>query len=75
MNGLRNVTQTVEVSGVALEAVMIGDGKPLLFLHGSEGLDATTDRHLLELASHFRVIAPWHPGFGLQGAAGGIARG
>lgn len=66
MSSLRDATRIVEVSGIPLETVTIGEGRVLLFLHGSEGLDATTDRHLLELARHFRVIAPLHPGFGFR---------
>ena len=66
MSGLRDARRIIEVSGIPLEVVVIGEGRPLLFLHGSEGVDATTDRHLLELARHFRVIAPWHPGFGFK---------
>jgi pimeloyl-ACP methyl ester carboxylesterase len=60
-------TQTVDVSGIPLDVVMLGEGRPLLFLHGSEELDSITDRHLQELASHYRVLAPWHPGFGSRG--------
>jgi pimeloyl-ACP methyl ester carboxylesterase len=66
MNSLRDATQVIEISGVAVEVVTIGEGRELLFLHGAEGLVSTSARHLLELARNFRVIAPLHPGFGFQ---------
>ena len=56
--------QTTEISGVPLDYIALGAGRPLLFLHGIEGPDTTSDLHLRELARHFRVLAPWHPGFG-----------
>src|SRR5712691_6971474 len=49
--------------GVRLEVVERGQGRPILWLHGEEGLDPNApffDR----LAQHGRVIAPSHPGFG-----------
>src|SRR4029077_9418596 len=49
--------------GVRLETVERGQGRPILWLHGEEGLDP--DAPFLErLARHGRVIAPSHPGFG-----------
>ena len=50
-------------SGVDLDIVERGRGRPLLFLHAGEGL-APEGRWLSALAEHYRVIAPWHPGFG-----------
>jgi pimeloyl-ACP methyl ester carboxylesterase len=51
------------VSGVSLEIEERGSGRPLLFLHAGEGL--APDRPWLDmLAARYRVIAPWHPGFG-----------
>lgn len=58
--------ETIEISGINLELLTMGAGKPLLFLHGGEGPDVPNDRHLRELARHYRVLAPWHPGFGQQ---------
>jgi pimeloyl-ACP methyl ester carboxylesterase len=57
------MSQTRTVSGVSLEIEERGIGRPLLFLHAGEGL--APQRPWLDLlAEHFRVIAPWHPGFG-----------
>lgn len=39
-----------------------GNGSPILFLHGTNGL--RQDRFLNLLADKHRVIAPFHPGFG-----------
>src|ERR1700679_2989306 len=51
------------VAGASLEVEERGEGPPLLFLHGGEGL--APDRPWLDLlAARFRVIAPSHPGFG-----------
>ena len=59
----------LSVSGIDLDIVERGRGRPLLFLHAGEGL--SPDRPWLDrLAQHFRVIAPVHPGWGLLGAAG-----
>ncbi len=55
---------TMTISGLPVEVMTYGAGKPLLYLHGGEGPDVPTDRHLREVARSFRVIAPWHPGFG-----------
>ncbi len=51
------------VSGVDLDIVERGQGRPLLFLHAGEGL--WPERPWLDaLARSFRVIAPVHPGWG-----------
>jgi pimeloyl-ACP methyl ester carboxylesterase len=51
------------VSGVELEIVERGNGRPLLFLHAGEGL--MPERPWLDaLSETYRVIAPFHPGFG-----------
>jgi len=50
------------VNGVDVVVAMAGDGPPLLFFHGAgtlTGFDA-----LLPLAERFRLIAPYHPGYG-----------
>ena len=53
----------VTVSGVTLEIEEKGQGRPILFLHGGEGLQP--DRSWLDaLARNHHVIAPHHPGFG-----------
>ena len=51
------------VHGVPLEIVERGQGRPLLWLHGEEGLDPKAP-FLDLLAAHGRVLAPSHPGFG-----------
>lgn len=51
------------VNDVALDIVERGAGRPLLFLHGGEGLRPELP-WLDRLASSFRVIAPHHPGWG-----------
>ena len=57
------MTRTVRLAGTSLELVERGQGRPLLFLHAGEGL--APERPWLELLSrHYRVIAPWHPGYG-----------
>jgi pimeloyl-ACP methyl ester carboxylesterase len=56
--------ETVDVSGIQLDMITMGKGPDLLFLHGGEGPDVPSDGHLRALSRHFRVLAPWHPGFG-----------
>lgn len=53
----------ISVSGVSLEIEEQGQGRPLLFLHGGEGLQPKRP-WLDQLAKNHRVIAPNHPGFG-----------
>ena len=53
----------LSVAGASLEVVERGRGRPLLFLHAGEGL--APERPWLDLlARRYRVIAPWHPGWG-----------
>ena len=55
--------RTIAIAGASLELVERGAGRPLLFLHAGEGL--APERPWLDLlARHYRVIAPWHPGWG-----------
>jgi pimeloyl-ACP methyl ester carboxylesterase len=57
------MTKTVSIAGTTLELVERGGGRPLLFLHAGEGL--APERTWLELLSQdYRVVAPWHPGYG-----------
>jgi pimeloyl-ACP methyl ester carboxylesterase len=51
------------VHGVTLEIVERGQGRPILWLHGEDGLDPGAP-FLDLLAAHGRVVAPSHPGFG-----------
>jgi pimeloyl-ACP methyl ester carboxylesterase len=51
------------IKGVETVVQTAGDGEPLVFLHGAgtvTGFDA-----LLPLADRFRLVVPFHPGFGL----------
>src|SRR5713101_5829403 len=52
----------LNVHGVQLEVVERGEGRPILLLHGEEGLDPKSS-FLDLLAAHGRVMAPSHPGF------------
>ena len=55
--------QLVDIHGLKLELIVKGNGPPLLFLHGMEGVEGCAK--LIELlARDFRVYAPSHPGFG-----------
>jgi pimeloyl-ACP methyl ester carboxylesterase len=51
------------VHDVRLEIVERGQGPPILWLHGEEGL-APNASFLDALTAHGRVLAPSHPGFG-----------
>ena len=63
---LKNGRQEIEIDGVALDLTVLGEGQPLLFLHSGIGSDFPADPCLSALGRDFRVIAPWHPGFGLR---------
>lgn len=54
---------SIEVRGIRVECIERGDGRPLLFLHPSIGIDPSAPV-LDHLAKGARVIAPSHPGFG-----------
>jgi pimeloyl-ACP methyl ester carboxylesterase len=59
------------IQEVQLEVVKRGQGRPLVLLHGEEGLDP--DAPFLDLlATHGQVIAPSHPGFGHSPEVGTI---
>ena len=52
----------LDVNGVDTAVLTAGDGEPLVFFHGGgvvEGADC-----LLPLAERFRLVVPYHPGFG-----------
>ena len=57
------MSTTLSVAGTSIEVLERGQGQPLLFLHAGEGL-APERRWLDLLARRYRVIAPWHPGWG-----------
>src|SRR5262245_45505721 len=54
----------LNVAGAKIRLLEAGQGPDLLFLHGAEGPDTYSSAYLEHLAGSFRVIAPWHPGFG-----------
>jgi pimeloyl-ACP methyl ester carboxylesterase len=56
--------ERVTVDGTPIELIRAGTGKKLLFLHAVEG-PSPTSPWLQDMAQHFEVYAPWHPGFGL----------
>ena len=69
------MTRTISLAGTSVEVVERGKGRSLLFLHPGEGL--APERPWLDLlAERYRVIAPWHPGYGnsplIDNAAGGV---
>jgi pimeloyl-ACP methyl ester carboxylesterase len=54
--------ERLDVNGVEVAVLTAGSGEPLVFLHGAgtaTGFDA-----LLPLAERFRLVVPYHPGFG-----------
>ena len=59
---------TVEIRGCKLSFARGGQGAPLLYLHGTDGL-APWPAILDPLAHRFDVLAPDHPGFGNSEAA------
>ena len=61
----------ITVGDVRLEIVERGQGRPILWLHGEEGLDPEAPV-LQALAAPARVIAPSHPGYGHSPEVGSI---
>ena len=55
--------ERIDIDGISIEALVHGEGRPLLFLHGIDYF-AQQVPFLYRLAEQFRVIAPRHPGFG-----------
>lgn len=62
MHGAR--LETIELSGVKTDALRLGAGPPLMFLHAGAAPDSHDTEYLKLLAGAFEVIAPLHPGFG-----------
>jgi len=65
---MNDVTKAAErtvlpIAGADIEVFERGQGAPILFLHGAQGV-MPADRFLGLLARNRRVIAPSHPGFG-----------
>jgi pimeloyl-ACP methyl ester carboxylesterase len=61
----------VDVRGCKINIRRSGQGEPLLFLHGAQGINSN-ERGLDELAKRFDVIAPDHPGFGLSDSSDSV---
>jgi pimeloyl-ACP methyl ester carboxylesterase len=62
--------ETLTVNGVRVVVLMAGSGEPLVFFHGAgtfHGFDFA-----LPWASRYRVIIPYHPGWGDSGDAPGL---
>lgn len=57
------VASTIEVNGLPLALRRAGRGRPVLFLHGTDGL-GEWPQFLETLARRYEVLAPDHPGFG-----------
>jgi len=55
--------ERADIAGVSLELVRQGQGRPLVFLHGMDGLEGSLDL-VRRLSRNFEVVAPSHPGFG-----------
>jgi pimeloyl-ACP methyl ester carboxylesterase len=60
---LSSTTSAITVSGIQIEMIERGRGRPLLFLHPGIGIEA--DAPVLErFAARSRLLVPTHPGFG-----------
>ncbi len=56
--------RTIEVNGAALHVATVGEGPPLLLLHGWPEFWLTWEPVMTRLADRFRLIAPDLRGFG-----------
>ncbi len=59
-------TKTIQIAGIELELQDIGQGAPVLWLHGGQGF---SPKHAFVdlIAARRRLIVPSHPGFGRSG--------
>ncbi|MFZ2007955.1 MAG: alpha/beta hydrolase [Stellaceae bacterium] len=55
--------ERIDIDGISIEALIAGQGRPLVFLHGIDYF-AQQRPFLDRLAQGFRLVAPRHPGFG-----------
>lgn len=53
----------MKVREISLETFEVGDGPPVLFLHGMSGAERSLEA-IEQLGASHRVIAPSHPGYG-----------
>jgi pimeloyl-ACP methyl ester carboxylesterase len=65
---MHTTERTIRVGGIDVHTWVGGRGDPLLVLHGAGGNRGFT-RWTHEVAEHFTVWAPTHPGFGASGDA------
>lgn len=63
MNEVSVNKEVVAVSGCDLEVITVGDGQPVLALHGGNGPFGAAP-FVKALGARHRVIVPSHPGFG-----------
>lgn len=64
---------SIDLLGTQVEMFTAGEGAPLLFLHGIDGIEGAAAL-LRELARDFTVHAPSHPGFGNSARPGRLTR-
>lgn len=64
--GVTAASRWAEVDGVALHYLELGEGAPVVLLHGAGGGAANWFGVMGRLAQRFRVLAPDLPGFGLS---------
>ncbi len=57
------ITTNPNIRGCRIALRRGGKGRPLLYLHGADA-DPAVLPFLTELAAHYDVLAPEHPGFG-----------
>lgn len=57
--------QHLDVHGLGIEMDIVGQGRPLVYLHAGDGADREAP-FIDELSRHFSVFLPSHPGFGLS---------
>jgi pimeloyl-ACP methyl ester carboxylesterase len=57
------LSRRIDVNGLAIELETFGAGPTLLYLHAGDGADREAP-FLTQLAQHFSIVLPAHPGFG-----------
>ncbi|WP_433799938.1 alpha/beta fold hydrolase [Actinomycetospora sp. CA-084318] len=69
MNDLELTTRYIDVVGWRTRVLEVGEGRPLVLMHGSGGHLEAYLRNLRALSEHFRVIAYDFPGHGYTSLA------
>mgnify|MGYP001174003459 CR=1 FL=1 len=62
MGGNAFIEEFYKIEGVRVQVRTLGEGEPLLWLHGS-GSNNPVNPVVSELAKHYKVYVPSHPGF------------